>query len=256
MNRVLLIINSLVLAVVLAMGVFMMFELSAAQQHMADMPTMKTIDAVRAEDQALNEALGKVDQSVTQTDERLLKLSRRLESLPSNDEIQSLRKALASAEESRREMAGRLDVMTREVGVMQQAETELLGHVTELRVAWNAATAPEGDPGRGTDSMTKLKTSLQAASIDLTGQWLHHNEPTPNTIKVSIARLSPGKYKMVTGGNSGGVYKIEGDQLVMTEPGNENYTGFVWKIKNPDELVLLTTQYKGSRMERQKNQDE
>jgi hypothetical protein len=45
-----------------------------------------------------------------------------------------------------------------------------------------------------------------------------------------------------------GLYEIQGDYLVMTEPDNPSFNGFSWQIVNVDYLYLTNTDYAGSTM--------
>jgi len=47
------------------------------------------------------------------------------------------------------------------------------------------------------------------------------------------------RYRIALEVNSGGVYEVMGDSLVMLNPGNDGTRHYIWKIEDQDHLLLV-----------------
>jgi hypothetical protein len=221
MNRILQIINGMLLVAVLVIVIVALAESRRAAQN--------------------TQALSQIENQVTT-------LSGRMEELPTSRQINVfhektsgaaalLDKRVAALEKGFDQMAGRLRVL-------DQSDAEIRNQIMALRSA-RSGTIP-GPTTRSAAPTTEARSEIDAIALDLSGPWLDYNKPTPNIIKISLVRLAPDKYKMVSAGNAHGIYEVRGDRLVMTEPGSKAYAHFIWQVESPGKLVLLTTEYRGS----------
>lgn len=69
-------------------------------------------------------------------------------------------------------------------------------------------------------------------------RWKGHL-PSGHEMRLSIVDLGDGEYLFKLAGNFSGTYKREGDKLVMSAPADPRLSGFVWKIRDEQTLVLI-----------------
>lgn len=87
---------------------------------------------------------------------------------------------------------------------------------------------------------------------DLSGTWLLTNY-LGNTFTAIMEKRGTNRYYLYS--PSGGVvvaglYEIQRNYLVMVEPDNPNYSGFIWEVININYLYLANTGYRGSTLTR------
>jgi hypothetical protein len=87
--------------------------------------------------------------------------------------------------------------------------------------------------------------------------------PSGNEISISILNLGDEEYMFKFAGNFSGTYKREGEKLVISKPTDPRLSGFVWKIKDDNTLVLIAqpdtsmtgSDYTGTTLKRVPNED-
>jgi predicted RNase H-like nuclease (RuvC/YqgF family) len=241
MNRIFLIINTAVLALLLAVGTPLAFQVMSLRGQ---------VRTLQSERDQLAERIGKrAVRSLNDMGKRLKNLDQRIGNKPTKQHIQ---KAL---DDQRQALESKIRSVKTEAST---ARTDLRETVFQLET--NMSTLQD-KYGAAEEVRRNLKQELAAIrrqvsgeAVDITGEWTLHNQPTPNELPVTISRVQDNQFRLASGHNAHGIYKLEKGQLEMVKFGSEQYTDFVWKVISADRLKLLTTQYAGSTLVRKDGQ--
>ena len=76
------------------------------------------------------------------------------------------------------------------------------------------------------------------APVDLSGRWLL-TLPAGYQHRVAFERLEDGRFRVPGSLAFAGIYRLDGDQLMMDEPVDKRLTVFTWKIHNVNSLTLI-----------------
>jgi len=58
-------------------------------------------------------------------------------------------------------------------------------------------------------------------------------------MQISIVNMGDDEYMFKFAGSFSGSYKRVGQKLIIDEPATPRFSGFIWKIKNPQTLILV-----------------
>lgn len=96
---------------------------------------------------------------------------------------------------------------------------------------------PVQTPAAARDAATPL-AARSDAPVDLSGRWLL-TLPAGYQHRVIFEPLEDGRFRVPGSLAFAGIYRLDGNQLLMDEPVDERLTVFTWKIHNVNSLTLI-----------------
>jgi|LGOV01.1.fsa_nt_gb hypothetical protein len=73
---------------------------------------------------------------------------------------------------------------------------------------------------------------------DLRGSWTL-TLPAGFKKKTKIEYAGKMRYRIITGGNTGGIYEMSGSKLKKMNPKNDRDKHYIWEIEDKDNLLLV-----------------